>query len=154
MNKVYNISDDEFRLVVSESFAYTDILRKLGLGGRGGTSSRLLKQRIRDLDITTGHFDRGRTERTSVRRKDLSVVLVENSTYKGIACLKRRLVTEGYMAYTCDECSNTGSWRGKDLVLQLEHINGICDDHRLENLRFLCPNCHSQTETYAGRNKH
>jgi RNA polymerase subunit RPABC4/transcription elongation factor Spt4 len=43
-------------------------------------------------------------------------------------------------------------WNGKVLTLQVDHINGVNDDHRLENLRFLCPNCHSQTPTYAGSN--
>lgn len=50
-------------------------------------------------------------------------------------------------------CGNIGEWQGQKLVLQLDHINGKNNDHRIENLRFLCPNCHSITETYAGKNK-
>lgn len=53
--------------------------------------------------------------------------------------------------YQC-ECGLKDTYNGKHLVLQLDHINGIRNDHRLENLRFLCPNCHSQTDTYCGRN--
>ena len=58
------------------------------------------------------------------------------------------------MEYKCSgkDCCNKGEWLGKPLVLQLDHINGVRDDHRLENLRFLCPNCHSQTDTYGGKN--
>ena len=70
----------------------------------------------------------------------------------GIAHLKERLVKEKYLEYKCAECGIT-EWNGKPLSLHLDHINGINNDHRIENLRFLCPNCHSQTNTYAGKNK-
>jgi len=53
--------------------------------------------------------------------------------------------------YKCNYCGNDGEYNGKPLSLHLDHINGINDDNRLDNLRFLCPNCHSQTETYGGK---
>ena len=60
---------------------------------------------------------------------------------------------DNLLEYKCEQCGNTGEWLNQPLVLQLDHINGIHDDNRLENLRFLWPNCHSITETYAGKNK-
>ena len=66
--------------------------------------------------------------------------------------MKARLIKEGYIEYKCAICG-IKDWLGQPLSLQLDHINGINDDHRLENLRLLCPNCHSQTDTYAGKNK-
>ena len=67
--------------------------------------------------------------------------------------LKERLIKEGILTKICSECGITDEWNNKPITLQLDHINGVRDDHRLENLRLLCPNCHSQTDTYCGRNK-
>lgn len=57
-----------------------------------------------------------------------------------------------WLPYKCYDCGNPGMHNGKKLVLQVDHRNGIQNDHRLENLGFICPNCHSQTETYTGGN--
>lgn len=65
--------------------------------------------------------------------------------------IKRKLFKSGLKTNRCEECSIT-DWCGKPIMCQLDHINGDRFDHRLENLRILCPNCHSQTSTFAGRN--
>jgi 5-methylcytosine-specific restriction endonuclease McrA len=65
--------------------------------------------------------------------------------------VKVRLLREGLLSNQCEHCGLT-EWRGRPLSMHIDHINGVRDDHRLENLRMLCPNCHSQTETYGGRN--
>ena len=66
--------------------------------------------------------------------------------------IKRRLLESGILKNVCDECG-LSEWRGRTLCIQLDHCNGIRDDHRLENLRMLCPNCHSQTPTFGMRNR-
>jgi hypothetical protein len=66
--------------------------------------------------------------------------------------IKRRLMSAGMIENRCMECGLT-EWRGKPLTVHIDHINGIRDDWRMENLRTLCPNCHSQTDTFAGRNR-
>jgi len=83
----------------------------------------------------------------SKRLPDHEVFRTE-STY-GRSHLKRRIIQDNLLDYTCQECSIVPEWNGKSLVLQLDHVNGDKFDNRLENLRFLCPNCHSQTETYS-----
>ncbi|NBO98695.1 MAG: HNH endonuclease [Proteobacteria bacterium] len=66
--------------------------------------------------------------------------------------LNRRLIKENILENKCSVC-NINSWNGKPIRLHLDHINGISSDHTLKNLRLICPNCHSQTETYCGKNK-
>ena len=66
--------------------------------------------------------------------------------------LKKRLIKEGIKENKCDICGIT-EWNGKLISMQLDHINGDSHNHKLENLRMICPNCHSQTETYCGKNK-
>lgn len=66
--------------------------------------------------------------------------------------VKRHLLQAGILKNVCDECG-LSEWRGKAISIQLDHVNGIRNDNRLENLRMLCPNCHSQTETFGARNK-
>ena len=69
------------------------------------------------------------------------------SSYK----LKKRVINSGYLENKCYKCGNEGMWCEEPLSLQIDHINGINNDHRLVNLRIACPNCHSQTLTYRGK---
>lgn len=68
------------------------------------------------------------------------------------AGMRKRILRENLIEHKCSECG-ISEWRGKKLSLHLDHINGDRWDHKIENLRFLCPNCHSLTETYTGKNK-
>jgi len=74
----------------------------------------------------------------------------ENSTYP-MKRLRQIILKEKLLPHQC-ECGNTGNWQGKEMILEIDHINGNHRDHRLENLRFLCPNCHSQTPNYKNKN--
>jgi 5-methylcytosine-specific restriction endonuclease McrA len=78
-------------------------------------------------------------------------IYVENSKFQR-GHLKKRILESGLIPYECLECGLKGEWNCKKLVLRLDHINGVNNDHRDNNLRFLCPNCDSQQPTYAGRN--
>lgn len=149
MSKVYSVSDDDFITLVKNSFSNSDVLRSLGLSTNGGASVKILKRRMADLGCDTSHY---KYVRKCSPKYDLDQILVVNSSYRNIKTLKKRLLSSGLLKYVCSLCGNSGEWLGSKLSLQLDHVNGVSDDHRLENLRFLCPNCHSQTDTYAGKN--
>ena len=80
-----------------------------------------------------------------------NVIFTENSLYSN-ELVKGRIVKDNLLEYKCSKCG-IDNWCGETLILDLDHINGDNRDNRLENLRYLCPNCHSQTDTYKGRNK-
>lgn len=103
------------------------------------------------LNCSTSHFVKGLKSKYHLKYS-IDEILVENSTYMNIALLKEKLIKLGLLEYKCHICG-INTWNNKKISLHLDHINGKHDDHRIENLRFLCPNCHSQTSTYAGKNK-
>lgn len=125
------------------------MLEYFGFSRNSGSMAKILSERIIENDIDISHF---KLQGIGKPRYSIEDICIKNSKYTNIERLKIRLVNEGYKEYKCSICGNIGEHLNKKLVLQLDHINGICKDHRLENLRFLCPNCHSQTNTFSGKN--
>lgn len=92
-------------------------------------------------------------KRTGPREKiSLKKVMVQHSTYARHS-LKKRLIAEGIIKYECKICQLGPIWRGKPMMLILDHINGVSDDNRRKNLRFVCSNCDSQLPTYKSKNR-
>jgi len=148
--KLDEFTEEEIIEILNNSLSFRQVLKKIGysLNGSGAYASLKNQLKKRKIDIPKYHYY-GNGNNTG---KDLNEILVENSEYTNRGRLKIRLVNEKILEYVCSDCGNKGEWNGKKLVLQLEHKNGINNDNRLENLAFLCPNCHSQTKTYAGNN--
>lgn len=87
-----------------------------------------------------------------------SVRRAHDEVFKEESChprhrVKKRLIDEGLIEYTCNICGIGPEWNGKEMPLILDHINGVNNDNRIENLRFVCSNCDSQLPTYKSRNR-
>jgi hypothetical protein len=142
------LSEDLLRQVAGDVFCMADCLRSLNLPVQSNYYPAI-KRRLARWEIDTSHWVKN--GRKGGRQTPLSEVLVKNSSFSRHA-LKKRILSEGILEERCDECQLPSEWNGKKLVLVLDHINGVNNDHRLENLRLLCPNCNSQTPTFSGRN--
>ena len=87
------------------------------------------------------------------RRKHTDVDMFSENSPCTRQMVRRRILSDNLLEYQCSICGSEAVHNGSPLSLHLDHVNGVSTDHRLENLRFLCPNCHSQTSTYGGRRK-
>jgi hypothetical protein len=140
--------ETSLRAAVAASSSMSDVLRHFGLRPAGGNHARL-RHWLRAWEISTEHFTP--PPRPSRERIPLADVMVERSTYHR-GHLKDRLYAEGWKERCCELCGQGEEWRGRRMALILDHINGVADDHRLENLQIVCPNCAATLDTHCGRN--
>lgn len=153
-NKIYKLSDEQFVELLKKSSTISEVLFKLGYTVKGNSwGYSQVKRRMDDLNLDYSIF-KGKSAVTktnklnNLKKED---ILKENCKHQRIV-LRRYIIKNNLIPYKCAICGCT-EWQGKTLSLELDHINGINNDNRLENLRFLCPNCHSQTSTYGSRNQ-
>jgi ribosomal protein L37AE/L43A len=142
--------------VVKEKYSIAECLRALGLRPAGG-NYKWFNKIIKKFAIDTSHFtgqgwSLGKNVAAHNRKYSLEEILIQDSPFCSSNALKLRLHREGVKNWICEKCNNT-EWNGQKIPLELEHCNGDNTDNRIENLQFLCPNCHAQTPFYRGRNK-
>lgn len=145
-------STEDLARAVAASHSVSEVSRRLGYTPNGGVH-RMVVGHIRTAGLDTAHFtgqawSRGRRVRSS-RTTALEELLVKGSVTTS-SKLRARLIAAGLKPSHCEECG-VSEWRGKQLPLHLDHINGDHTDNRIENLRILCPNCHAVTETWCRR---
>jgi hypothetical protein len=142
------------RDAVASSLSYSEAMRKVGLRPAGGNHKHFRKYVDEIWKISTAHFDPAYAAThalTSARKMvPLEEVLVERSSYPRRS-LKKRLYDVGLKPRSCERCGQGEIWLGDRISLILDHINGVPDDNRIENLRILCPNCNATLETHCGR---
>lgn len=152
-SKIWLISNKDLQLLLNRSSSKVEVLQHIGLSPHSG-NHRTLTKRLKEDEFDLTKLHKNQKQKYSIlgkkRKLPYSKIFKSNSNVNR-NIVKNRIIKDNLIIYECHNCKNNGSWLNKPLSLQLEHINGISNDNRLENLRFLCPNCHSQTETYAGK---
>jgi hypothetical protein len=149
-NKVDAIDDETFKTLLKNSRNLTAFV--MACGFKPGKNRKFFTDRIEMLGLDTKHF--------YCKKFDDDKIFCADSRYTGTGKIKEHLLKNLGCRYECNECKNVHfveqdgvlTWMNKPVLLQLDHINGISNDNRLENLRFLCALCHSQTSTWCGKN--
>lgn len=147
---VDNYSKDELQNIVSNSITLSEVAHKIGYQCVGGNQFSTIKNKLKKLSISYDHLISGTCLNNEVRTFDNS--FCQNSSASQ-SYIKRTILKENLLEYKCAICGLPPVWNEKDLVLTLDHINGDHYDNRLENLRFVCPNCDRQLPTFGAKNK-
>jgi hypothetical protein len=147
---------EKLEKIVKESKTKKECLDKLGLRAAGGNYKTLIKY-IKKYNIDDSHFDPKMIKVNNLNnyiklfvKVPLEKVLTVNSAYSRTS-LKKRLYDEGIKKKKCELCGQGEEWNGNQMSLILDHINGVWNDNRLENLRIVCPNCNSTLPTHCGK---
>lgn len=144
---VNQYTEEELREIVEKSYSYKELLQNLGYTTFGGNNNKTVQKMLEKYNISIEHF----TTKKGIERTEDNI-FCKNSTASQ-ATLRRWFIKKQYIEYKCDLCGNSGEWNGQPLVLQLDHIDGDNHNNTIDNLRWLCPNCHSQTDTFCGKQK-
>lgn len=145
---MYSVSNEEFLELIRRSSSIKDVVFSLGYNSNSGETNLLFHKRCEELGIDwKKEF---RTKNCNKTKRTEENVFCEDSTADQ-ATLRAWYVKGEYSEYKCSIC-NISEWNNKELTLRLDHINGHNHDNRLDNLRWVCPNCDSQLDTYCGKN--
>ena len=149
------LNKNDFLSIVKKSKSIKEALLFLNLTPNG-TQYVKFKNRCLKEKISIDHFYEYQKERAkslvNFNKIDSSVYFVKNK-YVDSKTLKSKIRSEKKLEEKCQECGITDVWNNQPLVLHLDHVDGDNKNNLISNLRFLCPNCHSQTKTYSGRNR-
>jgi Zn finger protein HypA/HybF involved in hydrogenase expression len=153
MRKI-SFTDEQLKIAIASSTSWRQVLHKLGYVNDAGGNHETVKKFAKNLGIDVTHFKGMGWNKNGVSKTALTYdeVFQYGKILKG-ETLKNNLLKYKKMEYRCAECGNNGVWRDKEIKLEVDHIDGDNKNNTIENLRFLCPNCHSQTPTFRGRGR-
>ena len=137
---------EELENIVKQSNSYRQVMDLLQYKSHNGRAYETVKNRIEKYGISTEHFGT-----KSPIERNVDNIFIKNST-AAQTTLRRWYLKGQYSEYKCAICGQEPFWNGKELTLTLDHINGNNTDDRLENLRWVCPNCDRQLPTYGRKN--
>jgi Zn finger protein HypA/HybF involved in hydrogenase expression len=147
----YKKDIEKLKKIVSESNSLASVLRQYNMCTNGANPKRL-RQFLIEQQIDFSHFNNPKDFLKSFQSKySLEQILSNEVLYEDTRKLKRRLIKAGLKENKCEKCG-IAQWQGMPLVIQLHHIDGNHHNNSLENLQMLCPNCHSQTHNFTGKN--
>lgn len=149
MSLLSQCSTEQLIQYVNSSTSYKQVLEKLGYRACSGSVQQLLRERLYEEKISTNHFTAPTGDKIVKRTFENTFCLNSSADQK---TLRKKYFEGQYSEYKCAICGQEPEWQGKPLTLILDHINGINNDDRLENLRWVCPNCNQQLETTNGKN--
>lgn len=149
MSMLSKCSSEQLKEIVANSLSYKEVMLKIGYKANSGSTQQMLRERLRLENISTEHFSAPTGNK--IIKRDIENTLCENSTATQKVA-RKFFMKESNKPYICELCGQEPFWQGKEMTLILDHINGHNTDHRIENLRWVCPNCNSQLETTGGRN--
>ena len=148
-SKVDDFSPAELAEIVKNCDSWRALYRACGYESSNYSNKKTILSRLNAYNISTEHF----TSSTVRQDRNVENTLIENTTAAD-QTVKAYYKKGNYTPYRCSICGLDPIWNGKELVLTLDHINGNHKDSRIENLRWVCPNCDRQLETFGGRNHH
>jgi hypothetical protein len=135
--------------IINESKTKTEVLNKMGYTAVSSWNRRKLTEFISKNEINVEHL---RQRNVATIDRTLDEIFCEHSLVSQPTVKKYFIKSLGIVKCKCFIC-DISTWNGEKLSLQLDHINGCNNDNRIDNLRLLCPNCHSITPTFGGKNK-
>ena len=159
MSRKSKLQDEELlRKAINVSTAYNEILITMGLSPASGNYTKL-HYYIKYYNIDVSHLQSNKNRCKGLKQHNrnkqflLEDIIIHNKhPLYDTGKLKKRLIETNTLKNNCSICGMLPMWNNETLVLQLDHIDGIKTNHHISNLRLLCPNCHSQTNTFSGKN--
>lgn len=146
--KIDTFSDEDFADIVATSDSFSEVAKKLGYTSHSGSNGQRIRRRVDALQLSTDHFSNG--HRRAVIRTVENIFIKDSTAAQ--KTLRKYYYKGNYTPYICAICGQEPFWNNKPMILILDHINGQNHDDRLENLRWVCPNCNYQLDTTNARN--